>query len=78
MKNAIIAKNKVQSLLRSDKIASNSGLESLIKSEITNILRDYFELDEYSVKIAIDFSCGGADIKLQARAFNVKRFGLNF
>lgn len=71
---AEIGNDRLLNVLVKDKNHSPNRLRNILKSEITEILKNYVELDD-EVELKIDEERGRISIKIKATAIRVKEFG---
>ena len=74
-KTAKIAAERLKNVILADKVAHPERLNDLLKSDITSLLDEYFELYPQSVKVRLQPSEYGLDILIDATAVRVKDFG---
>ncbi len=71
---AEIGSHRLKNVLIKDKNHSPSRLRNILKSEITEILKSYVELDD-EIELKLDEERGRLLISIKATAIRVKEFG---
>ena len=64
-------KERVKSLLITDRLSGREELPHVLKSECYDLLSDFFELDEGKLSVSIDGDDDGFVITVKARALRV-------
>lgn len=71
---AEIGRDRLKNVLVKDKNHSPNRLRNILKSEITEILKNYIELDD-EIELKLDEERGRLLISVRATAIRVKEFG---
>ena len=76
MKIAKVGLERIKKVLLQDKTGAREDVTAVLKSDLYDLLDNYFELDPASVQAAITVSdLGFYEIKLDARAYRVRGMG---
>ncbi len=62
---------RATTVIKADRLGVSAGIETVISSEVKNLLKDYFSLSE-EVKTQIEVLQSGFNIKITAKALSVK------
>ena len=62
---------RATTVIKADRLGVSAGIETVISSEVKNVLKDYFTLSE-EVKTQIEVLQSGFNIKITAKALSVK------
>lgn len=74
-KTAKLASERLKNVILSDKVSNPDRLNDLLKSDVNDMLKTYFELYPGSIKVCLKASEYGLDILIDATAIRVKDFG---
>ena len=74
-KMAKLASERLKNVILSDKVSHPDRLNDLLKSDVNDMLKTYFELYPGSIKVCLKPSEYGLDILIDATAIRVKDFG---
>lgn len=74
-KTAKLASERLKNVILSDKVSHPDRLNDLLKSDVNDMLKTYFELYPGSIKVCLKPSEYGLDILIDATAIRVKDFG---
>mgnify|MGYP006330573707 FL=1 len=74
-KTAKLASERLKNVILSDKVSHPDRLNDLLKSDVNDMLKTYFELYPGSIKVWLKPSEYGLDILIDATAIRVKDFG---
>lgn len=73
-KTAKLASERLKNVILSDKVSHPDRLNDLLKSDVNDMLKTYFELYPGSIKVCMKPSEYGLDILIDATAIRVKDF----
>ena len=62
---------RATTVIKADRLGVSAGIETVISSEVKNLLKEYFSLSE-EVKTQIEVLQSGFNIKITAKALSVK------
>lgn len=74
-RNARIATNRLKQVLLSDKIAQPEKFNELIKSEVMNVLENYFELYPATFELKLSINENIMDISINVKGGRIKPYG---
>lgn len=76
MRNAKVGLERVKKVLLQDKTGAREDVSGVLKSDLYDLLDDYFEVDPNSLRAEITVNeFGFYEVKIAARAFRVRAFG---
>ncbi len=62
---------RATTVIKADRLGVSAGIETVISSEVKNVLKDYFTLSE-EVKTQIEVLQSGFNVIIKAKAISVK------
>ena len=76
MKKAKVGLERIKRVLLKDKTGESEDVVAVLKSDLYDLLDNYFEVDPTSIRAEVGVGeLGAYEIKLAARAFRVRGFG---
>ena len=76
MRNAKVGLERVKKVLLQDKTGAQADVIAVLKSDLYDLLDNYFEVDPASVRAEIEVKESGLyEVKILARAFRVRAIG---